>query len=1308
MLKKISFGLVAFGFATQVVAAPLTMGQIYNYARKGDMQSLRKVAKRIDSVGKDGNTNLCRAVYNNDYKAFNALKTAGASVQHACVKKIPAEKIKAFNEGYANWAKGMNASAKVATGTTTAGTVATTTGLSTGATVGIGVGAVALIGGGIALAAGGGGGGGSSAPVCSGHGTKDTEGLCVCDTGYAGDNCETCAGGFINQGGVCYAELGCVNGTQNKDKCDCRNGWNGTLCETANACEGYETSCPVGYAQSATCQRGDTPVYQCNNCASGYIKLNGVCVEEMDCNHGTQSGDRTCDCNQGWGGDVCDTCDTAGGYISLDGGCYLDQHCDTSKHLHQEANRCVCDAGYSVEYQGECYALIVGGCGTNEMQQGNECVCKSGYDKIDGVCTLTACPAGTYLSGSNCVSCPANSTSPSGSTSADQCTCISGYKKAGYFCVPNTQSGKIYKMGHDTGSNIHTIDKTEHIEISSPNLLTDGKDIENDAAIEILNGATLINNGTITASSSPDIPYDVGGFTYYEKPFGYTAIESDVFLLLYPNTFNYITNNGTINGRSSLSNTHFVNNGTVNLDDASNIMDGVGEHAAINLYSNNETESTLLNYGTISAVNAAAVDISGILKNYGTISSSESSGGTIYGSSGTIENYGTIVATGSVSSAIFVEAGDNLTVNIINNGLISQQGTTGLECGIAVNGIGNNTTITNNGDIAVNSGVGIDMQNGGTIINNGTITLGSGIGIWGSRGAIIENYGDVVIENDGGIGILGTDGSTVYNAGTITIANESKTGNEVYPLIIAGDLENDQFLYGGKIGSINSATGLFSVGNDYYVLPDESRAVESEVGDIEIAYYKNCTGTGTREDPYVLSDYYAWNSGYISLSGGATLTTSGTLNTGLNALDFSSFSTDGTGKVVALPNAQFKSETAIKDDLYLSNDFVTNNFDTTVVAKDMIQTPDTTGLNLISQSALFNASLAENGKDVIMTMKGFDTATDNESLSDFLTHNYAMGNNEGFFNKLKGFGDVGSLTAGLNSLTGQDMLSRFNFEDMTMMRELNFDMNDKLFHNKKQSFSLAGSVSPMAFKGDTGSNARYSLFNKRQGKFSLGLGVAFTDVRSDDDHNDNARSETMYQLVVPMGYKTHGFNLVTSPRLGYARGSYDRTGFEGKNYDGTIEKRVFGLMNEARYPMMYGDWSVEPSAEFNVIGYQQKGSEDAKEYSLNIKSQNTYSVEGGFGLYLNKVKELAKDKTLKLNLGASVYHEFADPYQLEVGLTGMDGSFMLRDEERSDNRAVVRAGFDYAEEDYSIYGSFISYIDREVRTALKSGFKWKF
>ena len=58
-------------------------------------------------------------------------------------------------------------------------------------------------------------------------------------------------------------------------------------------------------------------------------------------------------------------------------------------------------------------------------------------------------------------------------------------------------------------------------------------------------------------------------------------------------------------------------------------------------------------------------------------------------------------------------------------------------------------------------------------------------------------------------------------------------------------------------------------------------------------------------------------------------------------------------------------------------------------------------------------------------------------------------------------------------------------------------------------------------------------------------------------------------------------------------------------------------------------------------------------------------------------------------------------------MTGMDGSFTLRDEKRSDNRGVIRMGFDYDWDDYTLYGSFMSYIDREIRTSVKSGFKWK-
>ena len=527
-----------------------------------------------------------------------------------------------------------------------------------------------------------------------------------------------------------------------------------------------------------------------------------------------------------------------------------------------------------------------------------------------------------------------------------------------------------------------------------------------------------------------------------------------------------------------------------------------------------------------------------------------------------------------------------------------------------------------------------------------------------SSAQVIKNTGTITISGnyDKAYGIYVDKGKnvTVENSGTITISSPSGYG--IY--------FNDGT--GGKVknsGTINTGSG------------------------------DSCTGDSCDNSIYAL---VLNGATFINSSNGTTASTS-SLN--LNNLG---------GNVIAESGSKFSAHDNILGTLHIDTNVVTSGFAEKYTEKNMIDAGDTSDLKLVSDSALFDAKLADNGKDVVMTMKGFDTATNNQSLANFLSKNYALGNNEAFFNKLKSFGNMGALTDNLNKLTGRDMLSRFNFEDMTMMRELNFDMNDKLFHNKEQHFALAGSVSPMAFKGDTGSNARYSLFNKRDGNKSIGLGIAFTDVRSDDTHEDNDRHETSYQLILPLGYTASGFNLVTSPRIGYARGTYDRSGFDGTSYDGTIEKRVFGLMNEARYPITVGKWKLEPSAEFNILGYQQRGHEEDKDYALNIQSQNTLSVEGGIGLYATREEELDKDTTLKLTAGMAAYHEFADPYRVKVGMNGMDGAFTLRDEKRSDNRGVIRAGFDYAYRDLSLYGSLISYIDREARTSAKTGMKVKF
>ena len=115
---------------------------------------------------------------------------------------------------------------------------------------------------------------------------------------------QTCKSGYISYNNTCVKKLACKNGgTQSGEKCVCKAGWTGNLCQTAktcpykdtkclsgyyatgktcqtgnkklveckaNACTGYSyTKCPTGYAQSASCVSGKTKKLKCEKCASG-------------------------------------------------------------------------------------------------------------------------------------------------------------------------------------------------------------------------------------------------------------------------------------------------------------------------------------------------------------------------------------------------------------------------------------------------------------------------------------------------------------------------------------------------------------------------------------------------------------------------------------------------------------------------------------------------------------------------------------------------------------------------------------------------------------------------------------------------------------------------------------------------------------------------------------------------------------------------------------------------------------------------------------------------------------------------------
>lgn len=554
--------------------------------------------------------------------------------------------------------------------------------------------------------------------------------------------------------------------------------------------------------------------------------------------------------------------------------------------------------------------------------------------------------------------------------------------------------------------------------------------------------------------------------------------------------------------------------------------------------------------------------------------------------------------------------------------------------------------------------------------------LGNGvaIGMYGNGGTV-ENSGDIIItradftddnltEDDtsddttysaatskGGtaIGIYGASGTTIKNNGTITIEGAEKA---------------------------------------YGIWAEDSTVKVYNYGTITIDG-TSCTGDKCKNNAIVLNGGKLFQDGeFVS-----------------DVIDLSAIG----GTVLATQNSKFVAKNAISGELVMSSDIVSQDFQTAYTTSNTIDSTDTKGLKLSSQSALFNASLAENGHDVNLTMKSFDDVVKNKSLANFLQNNYAAQNNENLFSSLKSLENVEQLNSGLNDFAGKDLFGRMAFEDLTMLRELNFDMKQKMSGNANEYFSLNGSTAPFAFDGNSGSNSRWAITGHKDGKHSYAFGFAFSDLNSNDGSSHNNRNEKMFQISLPLGYQTNGFNLTSAPQIGYSYGNYNRKGFDNSDYKGTVSKQMFGLMNEARYPLQFGGWTVAPSAEFNVVNYRLKGSEtDYQPFALRLKSQNNYSVETGFGLYADKNIQLAKESSLKLNGGAAMYHEFANPYALTLGMNGMDGSFTVRDEKRTDSRAVVRTGFEFTQGKLSLLGNLMAYIDSEYRTNATLDLKYNF
>ena len=1298
---------------------------LYYYAERGNIEQLTVLKQKytLELLDNQKNTALCEGIIKNNQTAVYSLLEVGADKNAECVKKI-------------------------LTKNTSPLTTSKAEGLSIGTKVGIGAGIVALIGG-VALAAGGGGGGGSPSSSESDNNTDNQEP----DDDGSNDKDEpstpcpyhttSCTGGYIETGNTCN-ENGVIYKECQINPCHgytstCANGYTqqlGDICYSGdmalfkcepNDCSGHQLSCGSGYNATESCLSGATQYYTCTpkDVPSGYTPT--ACREGYDTADTLISGETTyykctltdcsghqSSCGAGYNATAsclsgttqyytCTPKEVPSDYTATPCGNGYDE-VDTfvsgeTTYYKCQANRCSdfeltecptnancssCQSGSVEKYQivnckigytgekcqtfdkanyiiqdGVIYEKLT--CGTNAHQFANNCVCNEGWSGEN--CSIAdTCPY-TDETGA-CIGLTVQPTELE--------TIVHNSKKGVDIYGIKSSKGSIRNILHNWGETAYS---------SKLNIINEnGKDTYGIYGISFVYNVDSGTAGYGSSEGTIDITATNSGFVYGLFSQNGTAKNTNGFGR--GNIFIKSTNTGDVYGIKART--------AVNGDDGIGTISitNIGDNDVYGLYSFegrtvNGTHSSTLNIKNTGDGNVYGLysDTSSVYNLFGTKGYKSANAIIRISNQGKGQAYGVYTKDYGYNADI---AGTGL-IEIINLDNGNTYGMYGSNL--------RNSSYTHNGDPYfgedryISSKITVANLNSGIAI--GLYSCSSSDGCSSSNNAVY-NSGNITIHNLGNgtaIGIY-ANGAKVQNSGVINITRSDYVDNN-----LTTDDTSDDITYTTSETVGGNAIGIYAA----------SGSTVTNSGKIEINSAENAIGIWAEDNTVTVT-----NTGTISIDGNtshvnAIKLNGGTLfNDGIVSATNLNFDAFG-GNIVATNTSKFNVKDDLSGTLNIADTSVQKGFDTTYQLTDVIQAGNTDNLKLVSQSALFNAELSDNKHDIVMTMKSFDELTDNKSLASFLEKNYASGNNEAFFNDIKSIGNASAFTSAMDSLTGRDTIAKFTHKDLTAMREVNFAMNELMFaNNDKPMFETNGSLNTFNFKNDNNSSARYALANKRiSPRMKIGYAMSTTNLNTDND-DDTTRRNSVFQVFAPISYDRSGWQMIATPQIGFARGHYTRKGYNGTSYEGVIEKRIFALMNEARYPMTVGKFEVSPTVEFNAIAYNTKGSEDEKAYSLTMPSDNSLSVEAGLGIYAKR-----NIGNMKFNAGLIVYREFADPYNIKMGMNGMEGTFDLY-EDRNEYRGVASFGFGYDIGKLNVYGNVQHFMETDTNTKFKAGLKFGF
>lgn len=865
----------------------------------------------------------------------------------------------------------------------------------------------------------------------------------------------------------------------------------------------------------------------------------------------------------------------------------------------------------------------------------------------------------------------------------------------------------------------------------------------NNGTINVMAGATgsvamYGEKGTISNGKKGVINMGVTG-TVMKATDATISNEGTITLANTASTAMRITNNGTAQNAAS---------GTINVN-------GSNSYA---LAADDGATATLNNAGTININNGATGSYAMYGKNAtltnetsGTINVLQSGTTAMFTQVGKLTNKGKINLAAADAIGLYVTEGQAVndsgaTIDVNSNGK-------------AMNVVGTGS-ITNNGSINLNAenAYGLYAQNGGTATNSGTIKLnssGTAYGMYGSGGAKLTNNSSINGKAENAYGMYG---SNMTNAGTIsitgtgasygmrstggTVSNTSQievTASQAYGISLTGagtatnsgtitvtgtgsDTSYGMYGTGGakliNNGTINvnstsgTAVGMYATGSGSSITNTGNIVLNG------VSITTDYSGTSSSDDP----DTDATNctaSGYgnfIKVENGATFYNNGQVSSA-SAMNFNLMSAANTGTIMLARGGSFEAP-EISGEITAAADIVTEGNETTYVNENSFVGQDS-GIKLNSGSYLFDAYLVTNeagNQDVVMTMKNFADVVDNDSVANFLSSNYTLGTNMDMYSILKAAGDATSFTTAVAEQMGLNLIPSFAKQNMDIVKAVNRHMSQTLFANQSSNdvramfdfvydYREQDGVNMLSGYEDNAATA-YALFDRKyNNNFRYGLGVSFTRYESDYD-NGSSRDEVVAQVLAPLIYTTEGLKAVSMPRLGIGWGEYKRRiGSDESKAD--VKNYYYGITNEVRKEIDLGTVTLEPTAEFNILGLYQDSTKEKN--GLEVKSANNLSVEGGIGLYARKSFSIMEENDLTLRAGGSWYHEFNNPYQAaKARIAGMLGSYQMDTYDVERDRGIFSVRMDYKHDRFDFYFEANKFLEEDDGYALSAGLGYKF